>query len=91
MEHGPSELAAIIDMAIQDALTNDEYALMRERNKTLEYKDACASHDFCDTNHYACAAFEFLFNREPDLSNAADMGLLSDALDIASRVYWTAV
>lgn len=92
MTHDANALAQIIDMAIRDALMEHEYDLMRLQNTSDEYResDSCASHNFCDTNHYACAAFEFLFKREPDLSSDEDLSLITDALDIAHRVFWTA-
>jgi hypothetical protein len=85
-------LAAMIDFAIRDALTTEEYTEMRRLNATDAYKgsDSCASHAFCDTNYYACAAFEFMHGREPDLSKSEELSLISDALDIAHRVYWAA-
>lgn len=91
MQRATSDLAAMIDLAIQNAMTKSEYEEMRRRNSTAEYRlsDLCASHDFCDSNHYACAAFERLFNREPNLSDERDIQTISDALDIAHRVYWT--
>ncbi len=92
MEHTSRDLADMIDCAIRDVLLDHEYQQMRLLNTSDEYRDSdsCASHNFCDTNHYACAAFEFLFKREPDLSDVADISLISDALDLAHRVFWTA-
>lgn len=84
--------AAAIAEAIQDAVLPDEWAEMRRRNATPEYRGGsfCASHNFVDSNHYALAAFQSLYGREADLGNDFDIEHLTQALDAACKNFLTA-
>lgn len=66
-EHGVEVAAAVaewiakrvaerFDARLRDALTAEEYAEVRRRNRTPEYAGCCASHDFCDANMVMLAA-----------------------------------
>lgn len=53
------------------------------QNRTVEYANACASHDHCDANVVMLEAFEERFGREPNLD--ADTDLFNAAWEIARR------
>lgn len=61
---------------------------IRRRNATAEYAgSACASHDFCDANMVMAAAFKFIFDRDPEMSNNGIDGMSPD--DVLWNRAWT--
>lgn len=44
------ELARRFDEVLRDHVTRQEYGEILRLNCKEEYKDSCASHDFCDAN-----------------------------------------
>lgn len=58
-------------------------------NKTPEYKDCCASHDFCDANVYMAEAFEEVNGEEIDLQNQNHTDLWNEAWRIAKEKEFT--
>jgi hypothetical protein len=45
-----ASLAQKFDAVLREWLTADEYSEVIRRNRTEEYRGACATHDFCDAN-----------------------------------------
>lgn len=59
------------------------------RNAKPEYKDACASHDFCDANMVMLTAWEALGYGEMDANSPADASVWNGAWNIAKTNYLT--
>jgi len=55
------------------------------RNRLPEYVDACATHDFEDSNMTADSAFRAAFNRAPDLTSENDLNLVNVGWSAAKR------
>jgi len=55
------------------------------KNATPEYKDACASHDYCDANEVMAEAFEKITGKAVSIQNQADCKLWGKAWDISKE------
>ena len=60
-----------------------------ERNKTPEYKDCCASHDFCDSNVFMTEAFEEVTKEEFEPQDTDQADLWNEAWRIAKEKEFT--
>lgn len=74
---------------LRNCLTVDEIELIRRRNATPEYSDACATHDFIDANMVMNDAFEKIVGREIDAENGFECVFWNEAWDIAKREFLT--
>lgn len=90
----PEQAADKFCIVLRNWLTTDQLDTVVERNKTPEYAQACATHDFCDANvamlealgdpegiSFDDDAFVSLINRAWDIARAADFSLGEDASD----------
>lgn len=59
-----AELALKFVTLLRAELTDEQWAEMRAKNGTGEYKLACASHDYVDANMVMAAAFKEVHGRE---------------------------
>ena len=57
-------LSAAFNTILNEWLTPKQLTRVNQRNLTDKYKDACATHDFCDPNEAMLQAFNKLFERE---------------------------
>lgn len=76
-------LAKAICVAFAEDLTAAELAKVRELNRLPKYVDACASHDFMDSNMSVWRAFTATLGREHEWNNERELELMSDAWAIA--------
>jgi hypothetical protein len=83
-----TDIAACFNDAISDALTCDEFTEMKRRNRE-EYSSmgACASHDFCDANHYLIAAYEAVKGSPCELEEH-DFEVMNQAFDYAHKHFF---
>jgi hypothetical protein len=61
-------LAEAFTKSLRDDLDDKQFAeiVMRHRNAPVQYRDACASHEFLDANMNMDAAFKAVLGREVD-------------------------
>ena len=81
-------LAALFNDAIMDALTIDEVVEMKRLNRE-DYAEmgVCASHDFCDANHYLLASYEEMTGKNCDLTEE-DFDIMNQAFDYAHKHFF---
>lgn len=60
-----------------------ELAETIRKNKTEDYKNCCATHDYCDANMIMDEAFTEIVGHEIDLQNDADLELWNSAWDLS--------
>jgi hypothetical protein len=46
----PTELARRFDEILRDHVGDEKYGQILRLNRTPEYRNSCASHDYCDAN-----------------------------------------
>lgn len=85
----PESLAIAFAEKLASWLTPEQFAEIRRRNASPEYKGtgACASHDFCDANEAMLQALEGLANDGTDSprDGELDIALFNEAWRIALR------
>lgn len=69
----PAELAEAFSKVIKQSLSSGDLALVRARNVTSRYVDACATHDFCDSNMAMLKAYTELTEGAEDKFDVSDM------------------
>lgn len=85
-----ARLAKEFSAQLLRAIGPDNLQQVVERNRSSEYDNACASHDFCDANMVMHAAFCEVLGRDPDLESTKDTDLWNHAWDLAKRVGFSA-
>lgn len=78
----PLKLANVFSSILRGMLTQEEFDKVRELNKTKEYSESCASHNFCDSNIAMIEALEAL-DIPFDTENEAQSELINEAWDLA--------
>lgn len=80
-----AELALMFVNLLAHEMEDEQWAEMRAKNGTGEYKLACASHDYLDANMVMAAAFKAVHDRDPAFSDEAHAEADIDAWNAA----WT--
>jgi hypothetical protein len=81
-------IAATFYDAICDAVTSEELAEIKRRNREdYQGQPCCATHDFVDANHYLIAAYEELTGCECEM-NLHDMELMAKVFDYAHEHFF---
>jgi hypothetical protein len=70
---------------LHEWLTEDELAIVVERNASRDCECVCHSHDFCDANMAMDEAWSRMFQDEIDLSSEIDTDLWNAAWDLAKK------
>lgn len=81
-EKNAKRLALAFRKEIAAALPRSERLTIDDRNKTQEYLECCATHDFCDANVYMEAAYRKIF-KKPTAFNDETTQLMNAAWDLA--------
>lgn len=73
------KLALEFTRILNDWLTPEEIAEINRRDATPEYKDCCATHDFCDPNEAILQAYKTVYGVEPSAINQKQLNTMSNA------------
>jgi hypothetical protein len=68
---------------LRQELSVDEMEEVVKLNKTPDYTQACATHNFCDANESMIAAFIKVFNRDIDFSSDNDTATMDAAWNLS--------
>lgn len=71
---------------LRKELTPEELATVRERNKTEEYSQACATHDFLDANMVMDEAFTNVFKKDFDINSDESLSLWNAAWELSRKL-----
>jgi hypothetical protein len=86
MANTAKQLAARFSQQLREDLTPTEMDTVIAQNRRYAQQgetSVCASHEVCDSNMTMLAAFQALFDRDPDVRCADDANLINEAWDIA--------
>lgn len=70
---------------LQLHLTDIQMAEVIKKNRTIEYANCCATHDYLDANMIMAEAFKNIIHAEPDMQNNKDNALWNSAWDLAKN------
>jgi hypothetical protein len=80
-----TDLAIEFSKMLSSDLSAEEMKEVVAKNKTSEYSNACASHDYLDSNITMDEAFQKVTKRQFDFNNEADIDLINEAWSIAKK------
>jgi hypothetical protein len=76
-------ISAKFRQVLQKEVGMAELTIADAKNKMPLYKNACATHDYCDSNVYMENAFSHMTGRSPDSGSVYDLTLWDNAWDHA--------
>ena len=83
-------LSKTFSYILKEWLNKSQIKEVIRRNKTPEYANCCASHDYCDANMAMFEGFQRCIGRDPVLNDDKDLSLINRAWDIAkSKQFYT--
>ena len=82
------ELSNKFSLLVNKAFTKKELKDTISKNKTIEYENCCATHDYCDANMIMDEAFTEIIGYEIDLQNDADLDLWNNAWALSKANYF---
>ncbi len=68
---------------IKKWLTKEQVVEVVDKNSTPEYKECCATHEYCDPNQAMIDAFNLVVGRDIDPHSDSDTLLINEAWDLA--------
>lgn len=77
------DLAYAFAQYVRDWLTEKQLETVVKRNSTEEYSEACATHDFIDSNQAMIEAYKCIYKREPCMLLKEDVNLINKSWAIA--------
>lgn len=77
------EIAAEFSKIVREWIGTINLEKVITKNKTAEYKNACAIHDYCDANMAMLEAFENQTGMELNLDDPIHQAMVNEAWEIA--------
>lgn len=78
-------ISAKFSEIVRTEFNGQELDNVNELNKHSDYKECCATQDYCDANELMAAAFEYVMKREINLQDQNDIELWNNAWDMSKE------